>query len=122
MSDLSPFKINTSENFRNFCISLICGRLKSPIINTSVNFDFKPSRINTSKKRVGVGGPVATGDERFMRVPTWSGRACFCRQSGITIPGNANLPIGGFVFVGRPLVTRHSPLSLPRLAGEGAIC
>ena len=40
----------------------------SPLkINTSVNFDFKPPRINTSKKRVGVGVQlqlVATGDGR----------------------------------------------------------
>jgi len=28
MSDLTPFKINTSKNFRAFCISLITGHLK----------------------------------------------------------------------------------------------
>jgi len=55
MSNLTPFKINTSKNFRNFCISLISSDLKSPIINTSVNFDFKPSRINTSTKTGGRG-------------------------------------------------------------------
>jgi hypothetical protein len=56
---LSPFRINTSKNLCAFCISLISGHLKSVIINTSVNFDLKPPRINTSKKQGG-GGPVAT--------------------------------------------------------------
>jgi len=50
---LSPCRINTSKNLCRFYISLISGHLKSPIINTSVNFDFKPSRINTSKKHGG---------------------------------------------------------------------
>ena len=66
MPSLSLFRINTSKNFRHFCISLINGRLKSSIINTSVNFDFKLSRINTSTKTGGRGGQlqlVATGDE-----------------------------------------------------------
>ena len=66
-SHLSPFRINTSKNFRTFCISLISGHLKSPIINTSTIFDFKLPRINTSRK-TGGGGPVATrvatGDAR----------------------------------------------------------
>jgi len=52
---LSLFRINTSKNFCAFRISLISGRLKSPIINTSVNFDFKFSRINTSTKTGGWG-------------------------------------------------------------------
>jgi len=52
---LSLFRINTSKNFCAFRISLISGRLKSPIINTSVNFDFKFSRINTSTKTGGGG-------------------------------------------------------------------
>jgi len=53
MSNISPFKINTSKNLRDFCISLIDGRLKSSVINTSMKNDFKPPIINTSKKRVG---------------------------------------------------------------------
>jgi len=52
---LSPFRINTSKKLCTFCISLICGHLKSPIINTSVNFDFKLPIINTSKKSGGGG-------------------------------------------------------------------
>jgi len=55
MRSLSPFKINTSKNFRGFCIWFISGHLKSSIINTSKKIDFKPPRINTSKKRQGVG-------------------------------------------------------------------
>ena len=55
MSNLSPFKINTYRNFCTFCISLIRGHLKSSIINTSVNFDFKLPIINTSKKKGGGG-------------------------------------------------------------------
>jgi len=67
MSKLTPFKINTSRNFRDFCIPLICGKLKSTRINTSMIFDFKPSRINTSTKTGGRGVQlqlVATGDGR----------------------------------------------------------
>ena len=56
---LSPFRINTSKNLCAFCISLISGRLKSPIMNTSMKNDSNSSIINTSKKP-GVGGPVAT--------------------------------------------------------------
>jgi hypothetical protein len=52
---LSPFKINTSKNVCTFRISLISGHLKSLVINTSVNFDFKPPIINTSKKQGGGG-------------------------------------------------------------------
>jgi len=55
MSNLSLFRINTSKNFRAFCILLISGRLKSFIINTSANLDLKLSRINTSKKTGGGG-------------------------------------------------------------------
>ena len=54
-SDLSPFRINTSKNSCTFRISLISRELKSFRINTSVNFDFKSSRINTSKKTGGGG-------------------------------------------------------------------
>jgi hypothetical protein len=53
--DLTSFRINTSKNLCTFCISLIGGQLKSPIINTSTNFDFKFSRINTSTKHGGGG-------------------------------------------------------------------
>jgi hypothetical protein len=49
-SNLSPFRINTSKNFCNLCISLISGRLKSSVINTSEKNHPKPSKINTSKK------------------------------------------------------------------------
>ena len=55
MSKLSPFRINTSKNFQRFCISLICSHLKSSPINTSVIFDFKLPRINTSEKSGGRG-------------------------------------------------------------------
>ena len=55
MSNLTPFKINTSRNLCTFCISLIRSHLKPPIINTSVNFDFKLPRINTCKKTGGGG-------------------------------------------------------------------
>jgi len=85
MSNLTPFKINTSKNSCAFRISLISGQLKSSIINTSVNFVFKLPIINTSKKTGGggpVATPVATGDERFTRVRTRSGRARFLRQAG----------------------------------------
>ena len=66
MSNLTPFKINTSRNFCTFCISLISGHLKSPIINTSANFDFKPPRINTSKKHGG-GGPTCNSSCNWRR-------------------------------------------------------
>jgi hypothetical protein len=59
MSNLSPFKINTSKNSCTFYISPISGHLKSPIISTSRKNDRTSSRINTSKK-TGGGGPVAT--------------------------------------------------------------
>jgi hypothetical protein len=52
---LSPFRINTSKNLCTFCISLIRGHLKSPIINTSIKTRSKSPRINTSEKRVGEG-------------------------------------------------------------------
>jgi hypothetical protein len=55
MSNVTTFKINTSKNSCTFCISLIRGHLKSSIISTSVNFDFKPPIINTSEKTGGGG-------------------------------------------------------------------
>ena len=69
MSSLTPFRINTSKNFRVFCISLICGQLKSSTINTSVIFDSKPPTINTSTKTGGWGVQlqlVATGPGAFL--------------------------------------------------------
>jgi hypothetical protein len=55
MSNLNPFRINTSKNSCTFCISLISGHLKSSTINTSVNFDSKLPIINTSEKTGGGG-------------------------------------------------------------------
>jgi hypothetical protein len=55
MPSLTPFKINTSKNSCTTCISLIHGHLNSPIINTSINFDFKLPIISTSKKTGGGG-------------------------------------------------------------------
>ena len=63
MSSLTPFKINTSKNLCTFCISLISGHLKSPIINTSVNFHFKLPRINTSRKSGGGGSSRASDQD-----------------------------------------------------------
>jgi hypothetical protein len=61
---LSPFRINTSKNLCTFCISLISGHLKSPIINTSKIFDFKPPIISTSKKTGGGGSSCNSGTDR----------------------------------------------------------
>lgn len=59
MCHLSPFKISTSKNSCAFCISLINGQLKSPVINTSKKNALKSPRIKTSKKQVG--GWVCSG-------------------------------------------------------------
>jgi len=52
---LSPFRINTSKILCTFCISLIYGHFKSPIINTSTKNDFMSPGINTSRKTGGGG-------------------------------------------------------------------
>ena len=83
---LSLFRINTSKNFCAFRISLISGHLKSPIINTSVNFDFKLSRINTSKKTGGGGSSCNWLLPLQSEHPTPSWRASpepACRQAGV---------------------------------------
>ena len=50
---LSPFRINTSKNYRTFRIALIANKFNSPRINTSTNLHSKSPRINTSKKEAG---------------------------------------------------------------------
>jgi hypothetical protein len=111
MSSLTPFEINSSKNLRAFCISLISGHLKSPIINTSANFDFKLPRINTSKKMGG--GPVAT------LVATGGGRISAGRQAS---PSRVRLPQRARRDPFRPLVSQscrsqREPGRAPPLTG-----
>jgi hypothetical protein len=71
MSNLTSFRINTSKNLCTFCISLISGHLKSLTISTSVNFDAKPPRINTSTKHGGGGQNVVEKRHPSLR-PTFA--------------------------------------------------
>jgi hypothetical protein len=80
----NPSRINTSANLSFFIKSLIMNDLKSirisvadnksPRINTSNTFGYKPLRINTSKKHPGGGGVKPATDQAYSRLPLAAGR------------------------------------------------
>jgi hypothetical protein len=71
MSDLTPFKINTSKKTRHSRIAFIVNDFKPTRISTSTIFLFKPPRISTSKKTSGEGGTLKS----YLRFSVGAARA-----------------------------------------------